>query len=376
MAKTTINASAGLDIHLHQQVPMELDVALSCAPGELLALVGPSGAGKTSVLRAIAGLLSPTSGNVSCNGETWFSSDEGLNLRPQQRSVGFVFQDYALFPHLSAHDNVAIAMDNNVPVCERRQRTKNLLAIVNLEGLEVRRPAELSGGQRQRVALARALARDPDVLLLDEPFSAVDQITRERLKRELVELHGKLNIPIVLVTHDLEEAIVLADRIAVLYRGKLLECGQPDDMRLRPGSRLVARLMGQTNVFQGEVLEPSDKGRYGRLRFGDIVLSVASTGRWKAGDEVTWMVASEHVVLHRRGKAKHDENETQLSGKVIEFTRLGEQTAIAVALAELDKPILNLKLPHRSIDRNGVELNADVTVSLRADGIHLMAPDT
>ncbi len=366
----------GLDVHLRQRAPMELDVALRCAPGELLAMVGPSGAGKTSVLRAIAGLLQPESGHIICDGVTWFSSSEGISRKPQQRSVGLVFQDYALFPHLSAHDNVAVAIDKNVPEAVRRQRTQDLLAMVNLEGLEVRRPGALSGGQRQRVALARALARDPDILLLDEPFSAVDQMTRERLKRELVTLHSKLNIPIILVTHDLDEAMALADRIAVLYRGRLLEHGPPDELRLRPSSRLAARLMGQTNVFPGEIVEPSRSGAYGRLKFGDAVLNVASTGTWKAGEAVTWMIASEHVVLHRRGQASKDDNENPLSGRVTDFTRLGEQSAITVKLTTQRDATLNFKLPHRSVDRNGVGVDVNVTVSLLADGIHVMAPDS
>ncbi len=229
---------------LQQAGPIPLDVALSCRPGELLALIGPSGSGKTTVLRSIAGLYRPQTGRVAVGGETWLDTQTGVDLPPQARSVGLVFQDYALFPHLSALDNVRLAMLRHEEPA-RSRLAASLLARVHLEGLEARRPDQLSGGQRQRVALARALARDPKVLLLDEPFSAVDRMTREPLKEEIAALHRSLDIPMLLVTHDLEEAQALADRICVLHAGTTLQIGTPDEVRLRPKSALVARLMGQ-----------------------------------------------------------------------------------------------------------------------------------
>ncbi|MEQ1713477.1 MAG: ATP-binding cassette domain-containing protein, partial [Hyphomicrobium sp.] len=165
--------SGALDVRLAQRAPIAMDVALTCGPGELVALVGPSGSGKTSVLRAIAGLLMPAEGRVAVAGETWLDTHARIRLPPQRRSVGLVFQDYALFPHLTALDTVAIAMQTGSEA-DKRVRARALLGRVNLDGFETRRPDELSGGQRQRVALARALARDPRVLLMDEPFSAVD----------------------------------------------------------------------------------------------------------------------------------------------------------------------------------------------------------
>ena len=159
-------------------------MALACRPGELLALVGPSGSGKTTVLRAIAGLYRPASGRIVAGGETWFDSDTGIMVSPQARAVGLVFQDYALFPHLSALDNVRLAM-LRLPEPERAAGCRRCSRACISTGLEARTPDQLSGGQRQRVALARALARDPQVLLLDEPFSAVDRMTREPLKEEL-----------------------------------------------------------------------------------------------------------------------------------------------------------------------------------------------
>ena len=177
----------GLLVRVSAPAPVPLDAEFTCRTGELLALVGPSGSGKTSLLRCIAGLRRPRAGLVRCKGLTWFASDRAINLPPQKRRVGLVFQQYALFPHLSARDNVASAL-RHLPANARNARAEALLETVHLAGLEAHKPRELSGGQQQRVALARALARDPAVLLLDEPFSAVDQVTRRKLQSELAQL--------------------------------------------------------------------------------------------------------------------------------------------------------------------------------------------
>ena len=234
-----------LEVSLRQVTPVPLEVRLAVGSNELLALVGPSGAGKTTVLRAIAGLQRPASGFVRANGETWFSSERGIFVSPQDRAVGLVFQEYALFPHLSALENVAIAL-GHVEASEREERARVLLSRVRLTGVASRRPGVLSGGERQRVALARALARAPRVLLLDEPFSAVDRQTREHLKRELAELRGSLGIPVILVTHDITEALMLADRVSVLDLGVTLQTGTPSEVRANPASAAVADVLGVT----------------------------------------------------------------------------------------------------------------------------------
>jgi molybdate transport system ATP-binding protein len=228
----------GVAIELRQRAPIPLDVACTFASGELVALVGPSGAGKTTILRSIAGLYRPQSARVTCDGETWTDTQARVSLSPQARRVGFVFQSYALFPHLTALDNVQAAMQA-LPADRRRERARELLALVRLDGLDSRRPAELSGGQQQRVALARALARDPRILLLDEPFSAVDRRTRRHLKAELTEMRSAVHAPIVLVTHDLADAEALADRIIVIDRGEVLQTGTPRGVIAAPASDRV-----------------------------------------------------------------------------------------------------------------------------------------
>jgi molybdate transport system ATP-binding protein len=228
----------GLVIRLKQDAPIALDVALSCAPGQALALVGPSGAGKTTILRAIAGLIRPREGRVVCGSETWFDAAQRVFVPPYRRRVGMVFQNYALFPHMNALANVATAL-GPMPASGRDARAAELLASVHLQGFEKRRPSELSGGQQQRVALARALAREPAVLLLDEPFSAVDRRTRRALHDEIAALRRSLNIPIVLVTHDLGEVAALADAVCVLDGGETLQSGTPDEVLAAPMSARV-----------------------------------------------------------------------------------------------------------------------------------------
>ncbi|MFN3655962.1 MAG: ABC transporter ATP-binding protein [Pseudolabrys sp.] len=235
-------ARSGLHVRLSQPAPIPLGAAFSCDEGELLALVGMSGSGKTTILRTIAGLYRPQRGEVACGDATWLDTERGIDLPPHQRRVGFVFQSFALFPHMTALGNVMAALGHR-PSAEREAVARALLDQVHLHGLEARRPAELSGGQQQRVAIARALAREPQVLLLDEPFSAVDRPTRRKLHLELTELRKAVRMPIVLVTHDITEAATLADRICVLDKGETLQSGRPADLLAAPVNARVAEAL-------------------------------------------------------------------------------------------------------------------------------------
>ena len=217
--------SAGaLQVRLQQPGPIPLDITFDCAPGEAVALVGPSGSGKTTTLKAIAGLINPQYGRVSIGGHVWFDSETGIALSPQARRTGFVFQDYALFPHLTVRDNVATAVGHHAKEA-RRAAASAVLDRVGIAALGDRRVPNLSGGERQRVGIARALARDPHVLLLDEPFSAVDRPTRLRLKAEVRDIAAATGIPIVLVTHDIDDALVIARRLVVIDRGTSIARG-------------------------------------------------------------------------------------------------------------------------------------------------------
>ena len=235
-------SNTGLEVMLIQDSPMVLDLAFSVAPGELMALVGPSGSGKTTSLRAIAGLYIPATGRIVCNGSAWLDTAARINVPPRRRRIGLVFQSYALFPHLTAIENVIEAL-GDCPRDARASEARALLARMHLDGLGNRKPAQLSGGQQQRVAVARALARRPDVLLLDEPFSAVDRVTRRKLRHELAELRRDLPMPTILVTHDLDDVVRLADRLCVMDHGRILQRGSVAEVMQRPASDAVAEIL-------------------------------------------------------------------------------------------------------------------------------------
>ena len=222
---------------------IDLDVSLDVASGRCLALAGPSGAGKSTVLRVIAGIVRPEQGTVTCDGDVWLDTARGVNLAPERRSCGFVFQDYALFAHLTAWQNVAYAIRGRSRA-ERRERAMELLGRFGVEHVAEARPARLSGGERQRVAVARALAREPRVLLLDEPLSALDARTRAGGQRALASVLRETAAPAVLVTHDFTEAATLGDEVAVIDRGRVLQRGTPAGLAAAPASSLVADFVG------------------------------------------------------------------------------------------------------------------------------------
>ncbi|MGQ7261403.1 ABC transporter ATP-binding protein [Vreelandella sp. V005] len=359
--------AAGLSVAVHQTGPIPLAAEFTCQPGELLALVGPSGSGKTTLLRTIAGLYRPQGGRVECAGDSWFDAKRKHSLSPQRRQVGMMFQDYALFPHLTALENIQLPL-RHLPQLQRRELAEQWLAKVRLEGLGKRYPNALSGGQRQRVALARALARDPKVLLLDEPFSAVDQVTRRRLQRELALLRQQIEIPIVLVTHDLEEATALADQICVLHNGVSLQQASPDVLFSRPDTPLVARLLDRHNLFEGTVVELEGQRR---LQWGETYLDVTEgLANLPLGEAVTWYLPPSDIVLHRRDRPSQGERENPLAATVEELVVLGGITSVSLRVQHGD--MLRFDIATHAVRRNQLTRGAVVNVSLLAVGIHLL----
>ncbi|MCW8056881.1 MULTISPECIES: sulfate/molybdate ABC transporter ATP-binding protein [Agrobacterium] len=224
------------------------DVSLDIESGELLALLGPSGSGKTTILRMVAGL------EYSDGGRIFFGDEDATNIPVRDRGVGFVFQHYALFPHMTLHQNIAFGMKVSKVKRDKAAidaRVGELLRLVKLDGLGDRFPAQISGGQRQRVALARALSVDPKVLLLDEPFGALDANVRRDLRRWLREIHDSLGITTIFVTHDQEEALDLADRVVILNQGEIVQEGTPKEVCRQPNSAFVMRFLGDANRVSG-----------------------------------------------------------------------------------------------------------------------------
>ena len=287
-----------LKVKIGQASPSPLQISLECSSGELHALVGPSGSGKTSVLRTIAGLNTPASGKIECNGEVWFEADDlGSKVRQlstAERSCGFLFQQYALFPHLSALGNVSIPLQNSgLNPSARKSISLDLLDRMGIVNLAERMPHQLSGGQQQRVAIARALARQPKALLLDEPFSAIDAPTRQGLYKTLAELRADLNIPILLVTHDLREADLLADRITVIDQGISLQTATPATLFQKPRNSRVAQLVGISNMFHGEF----DSGK---LSWDGCkqVFNVVDKGKIPPKVRVAWVIPQSGLSVH------------------------------------------------------------------------------
>ncbi len=367
-------SDSALVVDVEQRHPMPVAGAFCCEPGKVLALVGPSGAGKTSMLRILAGLMRPERGRVSVGGETWFDSAKGTFFPPQRRHVGLVFQNYALMPHLSATDNVALSM-LHLPRASRLARAKHWLDHVRLTpSQQARRPAALSGGEQQRVAVARALAREPKLLLLDEPFSAVDQMNRQGLYQLLADLRRELAIPIVLVTHDMNEASLLADWLVVMDAGQVLQQGPPTAIHRAPRNARVADLVGIQNRFNGVWDGPARNNGLGLLRWtaalddSSIVrtIIVRDKGRIELGQKVTWVINGDGITLLDRPA----QNDDEFAAVVTEARHLGEVTLATLALAA--HPDVQLRLTLTGPQRAQFTVAADVVVRLDLSLAHVM----
>ncbi|WP_135828104.1 ABC transporter ATP-binding protein [Halorussus halobius] len=265
------------------------DVNLDVEDGEFFTLVGPSGCGKTTTLRAVAGFESPDEGAVRFG-------DRGMaGVPPEDRDVGVVFQNYALFAHMTVGENVAYGLRfRGTPGDQSKEaRVADLLDLVDLAGFEERDPDALSGGQRQRVALARALAPGPDVLLLDEPMSALDARLRKDLRTQVKRIQSELGITTVYVTHDQEEALAVSDRVAVMHDGRVEQVGRPEDVYRRPETRFVAEFLGENNVFAGEVDGEAVRVGERSFRLGD--LGASDDRDAPDGSTVTFCVRPEHL---------------------------------------------------------------------------------
>ena len=364
----------GIAVAIRLDDPVPLDVEFEVSDTELVALVGPSGGGKSTILRAIAGFEKPTSGKISVGAQQWFDSQQKLFVQPRHRRVGMVFQSYALFPHMSAFENVFEAISDRSSA-DRTELANDYLARVNLKGLGKRRPDQMSGGQRQRVAVARALAREPDVLLLDEPFSAVDKVTRIRLQRELVDLRSGLSIPIILVTHDIEEAARLADRIVVLHEGRILQIASHEVLSKSPVNTDVARLVGIRNIFNSQVAHIDKNQNKLELKWGRSLLEVPYRHGFSAGQAVTWCIPSDGIVVHRRNRPSRGEHENPVFGIVNEVFHFGQTTELTIEVDDPDTHPLHCSVPTHVAERNEIGIGVDLGMSLKADMIHIMDPN-
>lgn len=352
-----------LEFEARAQVgPFAYEAAFT-ARDEVVVLFGHSGAGKSITLQFIAGLMQPAAGRIVIGDEVVFDADRRINLRPQERNTGYVVQELALFPQMTAAQNVSFGVPRGI---DRDRRVRQLMSALTISEFADRKPATLSGGQRQRVALARALARDSRLLLLDEPFSALDESLRITLRRELLRLRSVLGLTIIFVTHDLREAHLLADRIAVFDDGRLLQFDMREAIFRRPVSRRVAQLTGVTNVCDGIVRRVG--GDYVDVEVDGLALRCGVSGAAVTpGDAVDVAIRSERVVL-RRGE----------SGGANSFAAgLTEQFAYgSTHTLRLDPigpgPALEVELAARPYEVLGVAHRTQWTVELPPEDLHIM----
>ncbi len=306
---------------LYQGVPVVNDVTIEIQSGEFFVLLGPSGSGKSTLLRALAGLTNIDHGRLSLHGR------DVTELPARERGVGLVFQHYALFRHMTIADNIEFALRvRRMRAAERRRRRQELLQLVALEGFDERYPSQLSGGQQQRVAVARALAHEPAVLLLDEPFGALDAKIRVELRETVRAVQRRIGMTTILVTHDQEEAFALADRIGVMQMGRLLEIGTPEDLYRHPATRFVARFLGAANLFLGEV---SQQG----LHLGAATLTPERISPLAPGGaEAVLVVRPEDIEIATGDNAP--QSRPFAAGVVRALTFAGHQQHVNIQLAE------------------------------------------
>jgi molybdate transport system ATP-binding protein len=338
---------------------LELDVALEVRAGECLALAGPSGAGKTSILRVVAGLLAPERGLVEAGDETWLDTERGIELAPEQRRCGYVFQEYALFPHLSAWQNVAYPLRGH----DRRERALALLERFGMAGLADARPETLSGGERQRVAVARALAREPGVLLLDEPLAALDARTRGSAARELGAVLREVAVPALLVTHDFSEAAQLGDRVGVIDAGRVVQEGTPSELAAAPRSAFVADFTGAV-VLTGTARGGPDGLTVVELDGGGHVTSTDSAEGPVAVSVFPWEIAIEPA-----GEAPHGSSQNRLAAEVLSVTTVGNRVRLGLAAPQP----LAAEVTGTAVHELGLRAGTRVTASWKAAATRLVA---
>jgi molybdate transport system ATP-binding protein len=305
----------------------ELAAALAVDNGRCLALAGPSGAGKTTLLRIVAGLVRPQTGRVTCGERVWLDTERGIDLAPERRRVGYVFQDYALFGHLTAAANVAYPL-RDLGRRERRERAHELLERFGLADVADSRPRTLSGGERQRVALARALARRPDVLLLDEPLSALDPRTRARAGRELATTLRDTGVPTVLVTHDFPEAATFGDRVAIVDTGRIVQEDAPAVLAARPASAFVADFTG-ANVLTGTAHRVGEALTRVALDGGGELWSADRAEGPVAASVYPWEIELAPADVPHTGSARN-----RLAAEVVAITALGDRVRVALTAGQ------------------------------------------
>ena len=309
------------------------DIDITVRPGEFVCLLGPSGCGKTTLLRCVAGLERPDTGRIAIGDRTVVDEARGIFVPPERRQLGMVFQHYALWPHMTVEQNILYPLrKRGVPIAQRTTRLRQVMQTVGLPPLHERRPAQLSGGQQQRVALARALISEPPVLLLDEPQSNLDATLRRQWRRELRQLHERLGTTTVLVTHDQEEAAAVADTVAVMHHGRIIQAGVAADVFERPRTRFVAEFVGFDNFVAGRLEGTGPNGALVRLTSGQLLTMPGPTQCTTVGGEVLIAARSERVSV--RPLNEMSAVDQGIAGTVRHCAPIGHQLEMEVVIGD------------------------------------------
>ena len=342
-----------------------VDLRIETATPSVTVLFGPSGSGKTTVLRALAGLDQLTSGTIRFGNETWADAAREVNVPPQERCIGFLFQDYALFPHLNIARNIHFGL-HHLPAREAEQRVTELLRSFHLDGLAKRYPHQLSGGQKQRVALARTVAPQPRLLLLDEPLSSLDAPTREAVRGDLSTLLRALQIPVVIVTHDRTEALALGDRLAVMDQGKILQHGPVEEVFRQPSDQNVARIVGVETVVAGHIQSINEGMAI--VAIGNVSLSSTASGLSPDVTKVLVCIRAEDVILLKGDEILQASPRNRLRGIIQSLTREGPMLRIQI---DCGFPLSAL-LTRQACEELALQTGDSVVALVKAPNVHLV----
>ena len=354
--------STELNIQIEKRFPgitIQAAFSQSNAGFACTALFGPSGCGKTTLLRCLAGLERPEAGRIQWGDEVWFDTTQRCFLTPQQRQIGYLFQDYALFPFLSVAGNIGYGLAK-----PERRRVGDLLDLFQLVGFEDRSPRELSGGEQQRVALARTIIRKPRLLLLDEPLSSLDAPTRTQLRRDLRHLLAKLGIPVILVTHDPMEVMALADRVVVLHRGQILQQGTVEEVFSRPADAGVARIVGVETVVAGRVEKVQDG--LASIRVGTTTIYATTEG--VAEGDVAVCIRADDVIV-QPGDAGVGSVRNHLRGTIASLTPEGPLVRLVIDCGFA----LTALVSRQAAAELGLREGMSMTALIKATAIHLVS---
>jgi molybdate transport system ATP-binding protein len=362
-----------LEVTIHKRLAgFHLNVAFTTNQ-ELVVLFGPSGAGKSLTLQAIAGTAAPDAGRIVINEQPVYDSAQHINLLPQQRRVGYVPQHYALFPHLTAAGNIGFGLLHR-PRHERDAKVRELLTLFGLQGLEQRRPRELSGGQQQRVALARALAVDPQLLLLDEPFSALEATLRESLRQELLQIQARTNITVLVVTHDLTDAFALGQRVIIYDAGKVIQQGTREEVFFHPTTRRVAEFVGTGNILPAVVERTDGETLWVQWQKNRLAVEPKTLG---PGTPVYVCIRPTQILLVRPDRLSQRERENVLLGRIVNERMERETYTLHVQLDDSGAAYdLEITLPGYVYHRLLLDTEKRVMVELRRQVLHVIEVDS